>query len=104
MLLPLEGTTLRSALRLPEPTRGAELHGAGLAFSALKDAENGECLIARCVNLLDEPVDGAWRFGFSIREAVHAQLDETPLRSLSIDGDLVPFRAPPRGVVTILIR
>jgi alpha-mannosidase len=103
-LLPLEGRTLRSALSIPPPIAGAELAGRGLAFSALKESEDGEWLVARCMNLLDEPVDGSWRFGLAPREAYSARLDETIIERLGVSGDVVSFHAPPRAVVTILVR
>ena len=103
-LLPLEGRTLRSALKLPGDLTGVELEGKGLAFSALKQSEDGEWIVARCVNLLDEPVDGRWRFGAPIREARLARLNETPLDAVPLEGPTVPFKASPRAVVTILLR
>lgn len=103
-LLPLEGYTLRSALEVPPPIAGAALSGVGLAFSALKESEDGEWIVARCVNLLDEPVDGTWRFGMPVREARYARLDETRLEPLEVGVDGVAFRAGPRAVVTILVR
>jgi 2-O-(6-phospho-alpha-D-mannosyl)-D-glycerate hydrolase len=103
-LLPLEGRTLRSAIAVPPPISGAELIGAGLAFSALKQSEDGEWVVARCVNLLDAPVDGAWRFGVPVREARNSRLDETPLAGLAVTDEGVAFRAEPRAIITILIR
>jgi alpha-mannosidase len=104
VLLPLVGTTLRSALRVPPPSGGIELAGEGLAFSAAKESESGEWLVARCVNVTGESVIGAWRFGFPVGEARLARLDETPLDALSIVDGAVPFTAPPRAVVTVLVR
>jgi alpha-mannosidase len=103
-LLPLEGRTLRSALAVPPPFHGIELHGLGLAFSACKESEDGSFVVVRCVNLLEEPVDGAWEFGAPIRQAHRARLDETPVEAITITERRVAFRAPPRGVVTILVR
>ena len=103
-LLPLEGRTLRSAQHVPEPIHGVELHGFGLAFSACKESEDGALVVVRCVNLLDEPVDGAWTFGMPIRQAHLASLDERLLESLPISDRRVTFQAPPRGVVTIVVR
>lgn len=103
-LLPLVGRTLRSALRVPAPLQGAELAGTGLAFSALKESEDGEWIVARCVNVLETAADGVWRFGAPVAEARYARLDETPLESIPVTEDGVPFRAGPRAVVTILVR
>jgi alpha-mannosidase len=103
-LLPLEGRTVRSPRKLPPPSLGAELGGTGLAFSGLKESEDGEWMVARCVNLLDTPVDGTWRFGVPIREAYTARLDETLGEPLALSADTVSFRAQPRAIVTILVR
>jgi hypothetical protein len=83
---------------------GAELSGCGLAFSTLKESEDGEWLLARCVNLLEREVEGEWRFGFPVREARLARLDETPLGELTVDAGRVVFRAAPRDAITLLVR
>ena len=103
-LLPLEGRTIRSPETLPPPSLGVELRGTGLAFATLKESEDGEWMVARCVNLLDTAVDGSWRFGLSIREAYTARLDETLGEPIAIDGDTIAFHAEPRAIVTMLIR
>jgi alpha-mannosidase len=104
VLVPLTGTTLRSALAIPELQRSAQLDGSGLSFSTLKESEDGEWLVARCVNLLDISVAGRWSFGFAVADARLARLDETPTSALPVQGEAVDFEAPPRGVVTILVR
>jgi hypothetical protein len=104
VLLPLTGSTLRSALHVPAPTTGLELAGEGLAFSTAKDSDDGRWVVLRCVNLVNEPRDGSWRLGFPIREARLARLDETPGDPLPIVGDVVRFRAGPRALVTVLVR
>jgi alpha-mannosidase len=103
-LVPLEGRTMRAPGTVLPATFGAELLGAGLAFSALKESEDGEWMVARCVNLLDAPVEGAWRFGVPIREAYTARLDETLGEPITPTGDAVAFLAAPRAIVTILVR
>jgi alpha-mannosidase len=104
VLTPLRGTTLRSALAIAPPTSGLELRGRGLAFASAKEAEDGSALALRCINLTDERIDGSWRLGFSAHTARMARLDETPAETLPIENDEVRFSAPPRGVVTILVR
>jgi mannosylglycerate hydrolase len=104
VLLPLRGATLRSALGVPAPTRGVELFGDGLAFSACKPAEETGWTVVRCVNLLDVPVEGAWRFERPVTHAVRARLDETLGDPLQPRADAVQFTAGPREVVTILVR
>ncbi len=66
ILLPLSGTTLRSALTVPPNTSGVELEGEGLAFSTCKESEHEGWLVLRCVNLTDQEVAGRWRCGFPI--------------------------------------
>jgi mannosylglycerate hydrolase len=106
VLFPLTGETLRSALRVPEPCEGVELRGAGLGFSALKESEEGDGLVLRCVNYLDEAVEGEWRLNArkGPSEAHRARLDETTLERLELSGTSVRFVAEPHEVVTILVR
>jgi alpha-mannosidase len=104
VLHPLTGHTLRSALTMPPAFSGVTLEGAGLAFSAVKESEDGAYLLLRCVNLLDRSVSGGWKLGRPPREARLARLDETPGAFLVVHGDTVPFAAEPLGVVTILVR
>lgn len=106
VLFPLTGETLRSALRIPEPVEGAELLGDGLSFCALKETEDGEGLVLRCVNCLDRPVAGEWRLSDRLRlsEAHRARLDETELERLETAGNSVRFIAAANEVVTILVR
>jgi alpha-mannosidase len=104
VLLPLAGTTLRSALGVAEPVSGVELFGAGLAFSTLKESEDGEWLVLRCVNVRDDEVEGRWGVPFEIAETRLARLDETIMSELAFSGREIPFLAAPRGIVTILVR
>jgi alpha-mannosidase len=104
ILLPLTGATLRSALRKPGAMSGIELDGEGLAFSCAKESEDGAWLVLRCVNLLDDACAGGWRLAGPVREAHLARLDETPVSPANISGDWIEFTAPPRGIVTLLVR
>ncbi|HSA55629.1 MAG TPA: hypothetical protein VLE53_07980, partial [Gemmatimonadaceae bacterium] len=103
VLLPLEGCPWRTAIAPPDDVAGVELVGAGLACSAIKPAEDGAWTILRCVNLLDTAVRGAWKMR-GVVEARLARLDETPLGALAVETGRVAFEAPPRGIVTILVR
>jgi alpha-mannosidase len=104
VLLPLVGTTLRSAIDEYPPTMGLELHGRGLAFSAALESEDGEWLVLRCVNLADDAVNGSWDLPFAPREVRLARLDETSLGTVPVTGRSVAFVASPRAVVTLLVR
>jgi len=104
VLLPLVGSTIRSALAVPSPTDGVELLGDGLAFSTLKESEDGTSLVLRCVNLTAESVEGRWRLGVPAHDARLARLDETPIAPLTVDEGHIAFTAGPRAVVTILVR
>jgi alpha-mannosidase len=69
----------------------------------MKESEDGEWIVLRCVNVLDRDVTGSWQHP-AIREASLARLDETPLEGLPVRDGVVDFVAPPRGIVTILVR
>ncbi len=105
-LHPLRGFTLRSARDRPRAVVGPELSGTGLAFSAMKQSEDGQWLVLRCVNLTEREQQGRWTMPRAIREAKLARLDETPLSDITTGGDqsVLEFVAQPRGVVTILAR
>jgi len=104
ILLPLVGNTLRSALRVPPAAAGVALLGEGLAFGSVKQGDDGEWTVLRCVNLLDEARSGSWDLGSPVMEAQLARLDETPVAALPPAGTRVEFTAGPRAVVTILVR
>ncbi len=104
VLLPLVGTTLRSALDPRAVVEGVELVGEGLAFSAMKESENGDWLVLRCVNRANEPAAGTWRLPFEPREASMARLDETLIEPIQPSGAEVPFTAAPCAITTILVR
>lgn len=104
VLLPLTGTTLRSALAEYAPTGALELEGRGLAFSCAKESEDGEWLVLRCVNLTDDSVAGRWVLPFEIREVKVARLDETPADGAGSAGRVIAFLAAPRAIVTVLAR
>jgi hypothetical protein len=103
VLLPLVGTTWRSAIDPLESLVGPSLEGEGLAFSAIKESEDRQWTVLRCLNLHDEPSPGRWVLP-GITEARLARLDETPLGVLEVIDGAVSFIAPPRAVVTVLVR
>ena len=104
VLHPITGDTLRSADGHEWMNSGVTLEGTGLAFSTMKESEDGSALVLRCTNLLDAPVAGSWQLPMQVGEAWLTRLDETPLTKLTAAGDRIAFQAPPRGVVTILVR
>lgn len=104
VLLPITGSSLRSALAVPGDFGGFSLEGTGLSCSTIKQSEDGANLVLRCVNVTDKAQDGAWTLGGAVSDARLARLDETPLGSLTVSGNRIAFSAPPRGVVTILVR
>ncbi|HEY5440038.1 MAG TPA: hypothetical protein VIJ90_02025, partial [Gemmatimonadaceae bacterium] len=83
---------------------GLELSGAGLAFSAAAPARREGWIVLRCVNHRATSVDGAWRVGRGIAEAVRARLDEIPLDALTVTENVVRFTAASLEIVTILVR
>jgi hypothetical protein len=104
VLYPLTGSVLRSALHVHPPVHGVSLHGGGLSLSAVKESEDGEWLVLRCVNVVDEERSGYWTMGRLVQEAHIARLDETPISRVRVQADEIHFRAAPRATVTILVR
>ncbi|MEO7082768.1 MAG: glycosyl hydrolase-related protein [Gemmatimonadaceae bacterium] len=105
VVLPIVGTTLRAALSIPaSPVKGVELDGIGLGLSAIKESEDGEWLVLRCINLCEEPTVGEWILPFDVHEARQSRLDETPTTHIAFKDRTVPILAAPRDIVTILVR
>jgi alpha-mannosidase len=104
VLNPIVGTTLRSALHVPPPVHGVQLDGIGLAFSTMKQSEDGEWTVLRCVNLTNVAISGRWTLGADISAAKLARLDETIVGDLAPAGASVSFDAAPRAITTILVR
>ena len=104
VLLPLVGTTLRSNLRAPSVFGALELEGDGLVLGAVMPAREPGWVVLRCVNRRDGPVRGRWRSSRRIAEAAIARLDETRTAPLVPDEAGIEFVAPPRAVVTLLVR
>jgi mannosylglycerate hydrolase len=104
VLLPLVGKTLRSNLLASTRAGGLELEGDGLAFSAALPARDSGWIVLRCVNRTDAEVRGVWRARRPIAEARLARIDETPLKSIEVQGDAIAFAAGPHAIVTLLVR
>lgn len=104
VLHPLAGRTVRSATPIPDATMGASLEGEGLALSAIKSSEDGAWLVLRAVNLTERTVAGAWTLGSPVIEARASRLDETRGEIVLIQENRIAFTAPPRAIVTLLVR
>ena len=103
VLLPLAGDTQRDLVTLPPPITGVALEGDGLAFSSLKESEDGAHVVARCVNVTGKQVRGAWVLPHVVATVQEARLDETPIAALSLDKTRIPIVVPPHGIHTVLI-
>lgn len=101
-LLPLTGSTQRDLIGAPPPIDGVALEGAGLTFSALKESDDGNYVVLRCVNVTDVEVRGAWILPRAPASAHVSRLDETPIAPLEAKGNRVPIIVPPLGIHTVL--
>ena len=104
VLLPMAGFTLRSALAAPPRVEGFALEGRGLSGVAIKESDDGQWIVLRCVNVTESPVEGRWVLPVPPREARLARLDESAGEAIAIGGTSIPISAAPRGVTTILVR
>jgi hypothetical protein len=104
ILLPLRGTTLRSAITPSDTVAGLALEGGGLRFLACKPSDDGRWTVLRCVNSTGHVVSGAWRCGWPAREARRSHLDEQSGERVSVRDGRLDFTAEPGEVVTLLVR
>ena len=103
VLLPLTGETRRDLLAPPSPMDGIALEGVGLAFSTLKESDDGQYIVARCVNVTEREVRGAWVLPAPVAVAYRGRLDETPLAPLEVIGSRIPVVVPANAIHTVLI-
>jgi mannosylglycerate hydrolase len=105
LFLPVRAVWLRQASPLSLEPIDIRLEGAGLVFSALKPAEQGDALVLRCYNATGSPAVGAWHFAQQIAGAHRARADEHPLHEIRLGegGRVVPFHAAPREIVTVMV-
>jgi alpha-mannosidase len=71
---PLAGLMVRYAVEPPSTVAGPTLVGDGLAFKALKPAEDTDAVVLRCVNLTQRRTRGMWRWPTRVKRAVRARL------------------------------
>jgi mannosylglycerate hydrolase len=104
VLLPLAGTTLRSATNALERVAGLSLDGKGLRFLACKESEDGVWTVLRCVNVTSRTVTGSWQCGWPVREARRARLDEQPGAPANVRNGIIDVTLRPSEVATLLVR
>jgi alpha-mannosidase len=80
------------------------LEGEGLVFASLKPPESGPGAVLRCYNTQFAPVAGRWVLAGAVARAELLRADESTLGRIDLDdAHVVPFTAPARGIVTILV-
>jgi alpha-mannosidase len=104
ILLPLRGITLRSAIAPIDTVAGLSLEGEGLRFLACKPSDDGRWTVLRCVNSTDRVASGAWRCGWSAREARRSHLDEQSGERVPVRDGRLELTAKPGEVVAVLVR
>jgi 2-O-(6-phospho-alpha-D-mannosyl)-D-glycerate hydrolase len=105
VFLPPRAVWLRQATALEPGDDDIRLEGSGLVFSAAKPAADGGGIVLRCYNARAESVEGCWRLRRPAARAELVRADERGERALPLhdDGRAIPFRAGPRGLVTVLV-
>jgi hypothetical protein len=102
---PIAGAMNRAGIAIPIDVPGPRLEGQGLSFRTLKPRDEGEGIVARCVNLTRRRRAGRWTWPTPITRAYRARLDETVEGELPLSPDrrVVAFTANPREVVTVVV-
>ena len=105
LFLPIRPVWLRQASPLTIPQVDIQLEGQGLVFTALKSAEQGDAMVLRCYNALNQPSVGAWHFAGPVRSAHRARADEETLYEIKLGeaSRTVPFHAAPHEIVTVMV-
>ncbi|MBN1901368.1 hypothetical protein JW926_08615, partial [Candidatus Sumerlaeota bacterium] len=88
--------------RIPDESGFVRLNPSGLILTAMKKAEDRDSLILRFYNPGTKETRGSLDFGFNIREANLARLDETFLKKLEVkESHLVSFSIKPKQIMTV---
>ena len=105
VFLPPQAVWLRQATTLRPVDSEIRLEGAGLVFSSLKPAEEGDGLVLRCYNARSAAGEGRWRLDPQVVRAVRVRADETELGELPLEdgGRTIAFRAGPNEIVTVRV-
>lgn len=72
-------------------------------LSALKKAEDGEGLILRLFNKLDQPARGQLKIGGQVTKAWQTNLNEDPQTELHVEDGTIHFKARPKEIITLRI-
>jgi mannosylglycerate hydrolase len=104
VLVPIVGDTWRGVATPLPAFPGLSLDGDGLVVSAIKESEDGEWLVLRCINPHAVPMAGAWQLPREMSEARTARLDETPDALIAVSGARLEFVAGAHAIVTLLVR
>jgi alpha-mannosidase len=105
VFLPPVAAWLRQATTLRAAASDIRLEGAGLVFSSMKPAEDGDALVLRCYNARAADAEGRWRLGRPVARAARVRADETRLDELRLEdgGRVIPFGAGPHEIVSVLV-
>jgi alpha-mannosidase len=105
LFLPPVAACLRRATPLRPAAPEIRLEGAGLVFSSMKPAEEGDALVLRCYNARAAATDGRWHLGRPAARAARVRADETQLGELPLEdgGHVIPFGAGPCEIVSVLV-
>jgi mannosylglycerate hydrolase len=105
VFLPPVAVWLRQATPLRAVASDIRLEGAGLVFSSMKPAEDGDALVLRCYNARAADAEGRWRLGRPVARAARVRADETRLDELRLEdgGRVIPFGAGPHEIVSVLV-
>ncbi len=81
-----------------------ELKGDALAFSTLKESEDGTGIVFRCYNLADRRSGGSLSVGLPIKAAESADLEEKALTGLQFRSGQTDFEVGARSIYTVKLQ
>lgn len=101
--LPLIATRIRRpGTQLPARWGLFELRGRGLVLTSVKHAEEGEGIILRLFNTLEEPAEGTLECGIALSAASTTNLNEETREPIAVEnGRTLRFRCPGYRIMTL---
>ncbi len=108
-LLPLEAAFIpKNEEATGKESKGfVDINPSSIQLAALKESEDGECIVLRVWNISEEEQESTFRFGINVSSIKSARMDEVEDDSLNInmvDKNSFKTKIPSRRIATFLIQ
>ncbi len=101
---PVIAVTRKHPVEVPREATYLELKGEHLAFSELKESEDGLGIVFRCYNLADKGSSGSLAVGIPVKSAHTTNLEEREMSALEIKNREVRFNVDAHTIASLKLK